>query len=198
MAHLQVVNPRDLKRFAALNITANIQALWACNDQAMAELTVPVLGPERSAGQYPFKALLQAGAPLAMGSDWPVSTPDPWQGIHTAVTRTEAGGPGTDPALDPGQGLELLDALRAYTSGSARLNRAEATGRIMPGARANIALADRDPFAAPMQELSLVANLLTIADGRLVHDARPPTKPESPAASVDARSPMSTPTEGAA
>ncbi|GAA5228435.1 amidohydrolase [Paeniglutamicibacter antarcticus] len=171
IAHLQVVDPDDIPRFAELGITANMQALWACNDEAMLELTVPVLGKERSGWQYPFKALLDAGAPLAMGSDWPVSTPDPWQGIHTAVTRTEAGGDGSDPALNPDQGLGLIDALRAYTSGSARLNRVDAAGRIAVGTTANLALADRDPFNAPLGELHSVTNRLTIADGRIVHDS---------------------------
>lgn len=171
IAHLQVVDPADIPRFAELGVTANMQALWACNDEAMLELTVPVLGEERSAWQYPFKALLDAGSRLAMGSDWPVSTPDPWQGIHTAVTRTEAGGDGTDSALNPDQGLGLIDALRAYTSGSARLNRVEAAGRLAVGSMANLALADRDPFTAPMSELHSVTNRLTIADGRIVHDS---------------------------
>lgn len=174
MAHLQVIDPADIARFGELGVTANMQALWACNDEAMAELTVPFLGEERSGWQYPFKALRDAGAPLAMGSDWPVSTPDPWQGIHTAVNRTEAGGPGTDAPLNPEQALDLIDALRAYTSGSARLNRAEATGCITVGQRANLALADRDPFTADMNALHEVTNCLTITDGRIVHDSAKP------------------------
>lgn len=171
IAHLQVVDPADVPRFGELGVTANLQALWACNDDAMRELTVPVLGEERSAWQYPFRALLDAGAPLAMGSDWPVSTPDPWQAIHTAVNRTEAGGPDGVPALNPDQSLDLRDALRAYTSGSARLNRT-AAGRIAVGARADLALADGDPFTKPAQELATISTQLTIAQGTVVHDAR--------------------------
>lgn len=171
IAHLQVIDPHDIPRFGEWGVTANMQALWACNDEAMRELTVPVLGPERSSWQYPFRSLLDAGAPLAMGSDWPVSTPDPWQAIHTAVTRTEAGKPVGSPALIPEQSLGLLDALRAYTAGSARLNRT-AAGRIAVGAPADLALADRDPFAASANDLATTSTLMTIAGGHIVHDAR--------------------------
>ena len=91
VAHLQVVDPGDVPRFAELGVTANAQAVWACCDDQMMELTLPFLGEERARWQYPFGALHRAGASLAMGSDWPVSTPDPLAAIHTAVTRTAYG-----------------------------------------------------------------------------------------------------------
>jgi hypothetical protein len=121
VAHLQLVHPADVPRFAELGVAANIQALWAVHDEQMTELTIPFLGEERSRWQYPFGALRRAGARLVAGSDWPVSTPDPLAAIHTAVTRTaygEAGRAGTDPFV-PGQALDLTTAFAAYTSGSA-------------------------------------------------------------------------------
>ena len=64
-----------------------MQALWAAHEPQMDELTIPFLGPERAARQYPFGGLLRSGARLAAGSDWPVSSADPLQGIHVAVNR---------------------------------------------------------------------------------------------------------------
>ena len=90
VAHVQVVDPRDVARFAPLGVTANLQALWACHEVAMDELNIPLLGPLRSSWHYPFGDLASSGAPLAMGSDWPVSTPDPFAAIEVAVTRLRA------------------------------------------------------------------------------------------------------------
>ncbi|MGW1143222.1 amidohydrolase, partial [Streptomyces zhihengii] len=99
LAHLQVVHPDDVARFAHLGATANIQPLWAAHEPQMDELTIPFLGPERAAWQYPFGALLRSGARLAAGSDWPVSSPDPLQGVHVAVNRVSPDEPG--PVLLP-------------------------------------------------------------------------------------------------
>ena len=124
IAHLQLIHPDDVPRFAELGVAANMQALWACHDDQMIDLTLPFLGEERSTWQYPFGALHRAGARLVAGSDWPVSTPDPLAAIHTAVNRTEYGDlgrAGTDPFL-PEQALSLEVAFAAYTSGSAWAN----------------------------------------------------------------------------
>ena len=88
LAHLQVVHPDDIPRFARLSATANIQPLWATHEPQMDELTIPFLGERRSAWQYPFRALQAAGAALCAGSDWPVSSPNPLWGAHVAVNRS--------------------------------------------------------------------------------------------------------------
>ncbi len=80
IAHLQLVHPDDVPRFAGLGVAANMQMLWACLDDQMVDLTLPFLGEERSRWQYPFGDLHRAGARLVAGSDWPVSTPDPLAG----------------------------------------------------------------------------------------------------------------------
>jgi predicted amidohydrolase YtcJ len=155
IAHLQLVHPDDVRRFAELGVTANAQALWACLDEQMTELTLPFLGPERAAWQYPFGDLHRAGARLAMGSDWPVSTPDPLAAIHTAVNRTAYGEPGragTEPFL-PEQAVALETAFAAYTSGSAWLNHRDDAGVLEPGAVADLVVLDRDPFAGPAAEI---------------------------------------------
>ena len=119
VAHLQVVHPDDVPRFAALGVAANMQALWACLDDQMVELTIPFLGEERSRWQYPFGDLHRAGARLVAGSDWPVSTPDPLAAIHVAVNRTaygEEGPAGTEPFL-PEQALAAGDGVRGVHVG---------------------------------------------------------------------------------
>ena len=103
----------------------------------MDELTMPFLGDERSTWQYPFGDLHRAGARLVMGSDWPVTSPDPLAAIHTAVTRTAYGEQGrpAEPFL-PEQALDLTTAFAAYTSGSAWVNgrdRTDGAGVLAPG-----------------------------------------------------------------
>ena len=156
VAHLQLVRPDDRARFARLGVAANAQALWACLDQQMTELTLPFLGAERAGWQYPFGDLVRHGARLVMGSDWPVSSPVPMEAVHTAVTRTsygEHGRGGTEPFL-PEQALDLTTALSAYTAGSAWINGREAeVGRIEVGAVADLVLLDSDPFAGRVEEI---------------------------------------------
>ncbi|MEI2712667.1 MAG: amidohydrolase [Nocardioides sp.] len=166
IAHLQVVDPVDVPRFADLGVTANMQMLWACLEDQMAELTIPFLGPERSAWQYPFGALHRSGAPLCAGSDWPVSTPDPLQAIHTAVTRLSYEEATPEPFL-PEQALPLEVAFAAYTSGSARINRSRA-GTTNPGRPADLVVLDRDPFAAPIEEIGATRVVSTWIGGRPV------------------------------
>ena len=168
LAHLQVVHPEDVPRFAALNAVANIQPLWACHEPQMDELAIPVLGPERAAWQYPFKALLASGATLAAGSDWPVSSPDPIQGMHVAVNRVTPGGNGAP--LTPKQRLSLAEALTAYTAGTAYVNHLDdRTGRIAPGMLADLAVLDRDPFDAPTEAIHETRVDATYVGGKLVY-----------------------------
>lgn len=169
LAHLQVLDPSDLPRFRALDVAATIQPLWAAHEPQMDELCIPFLGPERASRQYPFRALQHAGALLAMGSDWPVSSPDPLQGLHVAVNRI---GPGTDePAFLPEQRLDLATALAAYTAGSAWVSGFDEAGTIRRGAPADLVVLDRDPFAGPPEEIAAARVALTYVDGVRVHAA---------------------------
>jgi predicted amidohydrolase YtcJ len=172
LAHIQVVHPRDIPRFRELGVTANMQALWAADDAQMRALNEPFLGAERYGRQYPFEALRRDGAPLAAGSDWPVSSPDPLQAVHVAVNRTAPDAlPGTPPFL-PEQALALGDALAAYTAGSAGVCGALArTGSLELGKRADLAVLDRDVFAAPPSRIAAARTVLTVAAGRIVYEA---------------------------
>lgn len=167
LAHLQVIHPDDVARFGALGLSINAQALWACNDEQMVELTTPILGEERAGWQYPFRSLIDAGAHLVMGSDWPVSTPNPFEAIHVAVNRTAPDRPDIPP-LVPEQAITVLEAMRGYTAGSAWVNRDHEGGSLRPGARADMVLLDADPFSIPSSDLHRVGVELTLAAGRTV------------------------------
>lgn len=171
LAHLQVVHPDDVPRFAALGATANIQPLWAAHEPQMDELTIPFLGPERAAWQYPFNALLSSGARLAAGSDWPVSSPDPLAGIHVAVNR-QAPDADDAPVFLPAERIGLTEALTAYTAGSAYVNHLDDTGEVRAGALADLVVLDRDPFDIPHTEIAKTRVALTYVGGARVYAAQ--------------------------
>jgi predicted amidohydrolase YtcJ len=176
LAHLQVVHPADVPRFAELDVTANIQALWATHHEQNDTLCVPFFGPERAGWQYPFGSIARAGGRLAAGSDWPVTTPDPWWAIHVAVTRTEplasaeADWPTSQVPMLPAEALTLEQALTAYTLGSAYVNGIdEHTGSITVGKAADLVVLDRDPFDPDATLYDTTADLVLI-DGEAVHE----------------------------
>lgn len=173
IAHLQVVHPDDVRRFRELGVTANLQSLWAALEPQMVELTLPVLGEARGSWQYPWGDLRRAGAVLACGSDWSVSTPDPWAAIHVAVNRRAHPdhAEGVHPAFLPEQRLDLATVITAYTAGSAWVNHLDGTGTIRVGALADLVVVDRDPFAVPPEEIGSTRTLRTLVGGVSVWEA---------------------------
>jgi predicted amidohydrolase YtcJ len=174
IAHIQVVHPADLPRFAELGVTGTMQPIWARHEPVMDERTIPVLGTERIGWQYPFASLLRHGGRLAGGSDWPVTSADPLLEIEVAVTRVSASKREGTPFL-PDERLSLDQALAAFTIGSAHVNHLDAeTGSIEVGKLADLALLDRnlrDPNAGPIGEAVVQA---TWVEGEEVY-ARPIT-----------------------
>ena len=165
LAHLQIVHPDDIPRFRRMGVTVNAQALWACADSAMVDLTIPFLGEPRASWQYPFGDLLRSGATLAMGSDWPVTTADPLAQIEVAVQRREIGGDGS--AFLPAQRIAVADALVGFTAGSAYVNHRDGeSGVVRPGAVADLVILDGDPFE--QVGLSSIRVHETVVDGRTV------------------------------
>lgn len=170
LAHLQIIHPDDIARFAALDAVASIQPLWARHESQMDELTIPFIGDRRAAWQYPFASLRRAGATLALGSDWPVSTANPLEIIHTAVTRCPPG-QSSNPLLGE-QAISLSDAIVGYTEGSAYANADEhRTGRIATGFDADITILDRDIFSASTAEIADASVAYTIVGGSVVYEA---------------------------
>jgi len=166
LAHVTMVHADDVGRFGALGVTANIQALWAAPDPGL----IPMIGEQRAAESYLFRAMVDSGADIAMGSDWPVSPPTPWDAIHTAVNRTHPMVPPEAGRLDPRQALTLQESLAAYTAGSASLVFGT-SGRLRVGEIANLALADNNPFAIDPFQLAGITNLVTIVNGKIVYRA---------------------------
>jgi predicted amidohydrolase YtcJ len=178
LAHLQVVHPADIPRFRQWGAAANIQPLWATHEPQMDELTIPFLGDERAARQYPFAALIRAGAIVAAGSDWPVSSPNPWEAIHVAVNRRTVDTSGD--AFLPEQRIGLYAAIAAYTAGSAYVNHWDDTGVIRVGNAADLIVLNEDPFTVPIDTLGHITVDMTFVDGVRVHDeaCQSPTLPE--------------------
>ncbi len=173
IAHLQVVHPDDVPRFAALGVTGNMQALWAAHEPQLDELTIPFLGAERSARQYVFGELLRSGARLAAGSDWAVSSANPLRALHVAVNRSLHGSTGAEaePFL-PGQSLDPASAFAAYTIGSAFVNHLDdVTGSVQEGKLADVVVLDRDPIAGDPGEIAAASVLATYVEGEAVYRA---------------------------
>jgi predicted amidohydrolase YtcJ len=179
IAHVQVVCPTDLPRFAELGVTATIQPLWAAAIPQMTDLIMPALGARRSGWQYPFAALREAGARLAAGSDWPVSSPNPILGIHVAATRRPSlrSAPwlyGHDdlPAFLPEQAIPVTAALDAYTGGAAYVTGTDhLTGVIEPGRMADLVVLNNDLLTCPSAEIEHCYAELTLVAGQVVYAA---------------------------
>ena len=158
IAHIEVIHPDDIARFAELGVVANMQPFWASDDDQMRKLRIPVLGPDRAGWQFPFAGLLRSGARLAGGSDWTVTTANPLLEIEVAVNRVAPDTRDAAPFL-PDERLTLDAALRAFTIGSAYVNHLDAeTGTIEVGKLADLVVLDRnfrDERAGPIGDATV-------------------------------------------
>jgi predicted amidohydrolase YtcJ len=169
LAHLQFVHPADVPRFAELGVVANVSPLWAVRSGYVEELTLPFVSEEVAATMYPFGTLLRAGARLAFGSDWAVSTADPFPQLEVAVQRREPGRPDEEPLL-PDERLELETALAAFTLGSAYVNHLDReTGSIEVGKLADLVVVDRDLGDVGAGAIGDACVELTLVGGQPVH-----------------------------
>jgi predicted amidohydrolase YtcJ len=171
IAHSQLVDPVDLPRFAQLGVIANVEPLWAQLDPLQVDLTMPRLGAARSTLQYPFASLVSTGAVLSMGSDWPVSSHRPLDGLAVAVTRQTRDGEPAEGWL-PHERLAPETALSAYTAGSAYQSFEEGErGLLCVGARADLVWLARDPLATPARDWPSVSVRGTWLGGTLTAGA---------------------------
>jgi predicted amidohydrolase YtcJ len=169
ISHIQLIDNADVPRFRELGVVANYQPLWAYADDYITELTIPFLGPERSSHMYAINSLLKSGATVAFGSDWSVSSPNPFEEMETAITRLGALGDTTEPFL-PEEAITLAQALDAFTINAAYVNRLEKdTGSLEVGKRADLAVLDRNLFDIEPAELSDTKVLVTLFEGKPVH-----------------------------
>ena len=165
--HVQTIQPQDQPRLAKLGVTASVQPLHCTDDIPNTDR----LWGDRGSNAYPFRSFLNARTRLAFGSDAPVASPNPWWGIHAAVTRQRRDG---SPAggWRPEQRLTVPEAVWAYTLGPAEaIGQAHQQGRLAPGYLADLILLDRDIFVIPEDELPAAQVLLTLLHGRIMYRA---------------------------
>jgi len=168
IAHLQLVDAADIPRFASLGVFANAQPLWAAEDSYLRDLTRPIVGDARTDRMYPFASLRRAGARLAIGSDWNVTTADPLQIMEVAVRRIAPERPADRPFV-PSERLALDEALEAYTAGSAAVCGFAGAGSIAVGASADMVALDGDLLSGTGRPTESRV-VLTVAGGRIVHE----------------------------
>lgn len=167
IAHLELIDPADYPRFGKLGVIANFQLDWADVDAYVRGGTFPYLGPERSARLYPARSLRDAGAVIAGGSDWNVSTFDPFEAMERGVTRRIDRG---SQPLAPDQALTLQDMVDAYTINAARALRQETTtGSLEPGRHADFIVLTKDPFALDPYDIHTVRVGETWVAGKQVY-----------------------------
>ncbi len=173
ISHLQMIDPADIPRFKELDVVANFQPLWAYADEYVTELTIPFIGEERARWMYPIKSVLDTGATVAFGSDWSVSTANPFPQIETAITRKSAIDDEMD-AFIPEERIDLESALVAFTINSAFVSRREnETGSIEVGKYADLVLLDQNLFEIDAKDISDTTALATLFEGRIVHGEFP-------------------------
>jgi hypothetical protein len=164
--HVQLIHPDDAGRLAELGIVASMQPVHATSDMGMAER----FWGERAAFSYAWRTQLAHRATLAFGSDAPVESPNPFWGLHAAVTRRAAdGSPGVD-GWYPEQCLSLHEALLGFTQGPAYTAGMEyRLGKLAPGYLADLLVLERDPFAVEPEALRDLLPAAVMVGGRWVY-----------------------------
>jgi predicted amidohydrolase YtcJ len=164
--HVEVPRLADLPRFKAAGVVASTQALFPYPNRNHLEVYVPTLGPERAHRALAFKAIDDAGAVQAFGSDWPVFSAEVVRGLHTAVTRTTVAG---TPAggWEPAQRLSAEAALRHFTRDAAfAAHEEKEKGTLAPGKLADLVVLSQDLLAVPPDRLKDTKVLLTVLGGQ--------------------------------
>lgn len=165
--HVENLLPPDEKRFAEEGVIASMQPehLILDNGEKLARL-----GKERAKTVWPFRRLLDAGALLAFGSDYPVVDCDPIQGIYAAISRTFPDGEAATACQE--EAITLKEAIDAYTQGGAySIGREQELGTLEPGKLADVVVLNKNLFETEKEELLQVKPLMTIMDGKIVYYA---------------------------
>ena len=168
--HIENIHPDDIPRFSRLGVTASVQPdhLWSETYDGHPFHTL--LGEKRCRWVWPFKSLLDSGAELAFGTDFPVSPLNPMQGIYRALSRLHEDGK-PEGGWNPQEKLSLTEAVTLYTAGSSRQMYDEnLTGRLSPGMAADIAVTDGNLFEMSPDEIRRTKIYMTISAGRIVKE----------------------------
>lgn len=180
ISHLQLTHPDDFDRFAELEVVANFQPLWAYTGDYLTELAAPFIGEERLKWSYAIKSLQNAGALIAFGSDWSVTSANPFHQIETAITRQSASkitalenkpvDSEQDVPLNIEQSIDIKTAIDAFTINAAFVNHLEKeTGSLEVGKYADMVILDQNLFEINPKDISETNALLTLFDGNVVH-----------------------------
>ena len=175
IAHLELVAPGDLPRFRTLNVIASLQLQWARPDNYSVDAVLPYIGPERQSRLYPERALQAAGATIAGGSDWDVSTFNPFEAMAVAISRRNLQEPQRG-VLGVEQTLPLHELFAAYTINAARmLGREAEVGSLSVGKAADLIVLDRhlDDASPSAQVLATKVRYTFMGGTMLVGSARP-------------------------
>ncbi|MEO1172164.1 MAG: amidohydrolase, partial [Myxococcota bacterium] len=159
--HAQILEPSDIQRFAASGIVASVQPIHATSDMGWA---VDRIGEERLVGAYAWRSLIDSGATVVFGSDFPVESANPWLGIHAAVTRENIRGEPKDGFI-PDQKLTVQQALERFTTAAWEVA-GRRGGQLSPGLPADVSIVDRDPFTVAPSELKDIKALRVFVAGR--------------------------------
>ena len=164
--HVQVIHPDDAPRLGRMNIIASMQPIHATSDMLMAD---QFWGPARSRLAYAMKTQLDYGAPLALGSDAPVESPNPFWGLHAAVTRRRADGSPSPDGWYPEQKLTMAEAVAGYTLGPAyAANMEDRLGMLAPGYLADLIVLEKDLFTCNPNDLLTLESSATMIGGEWV------------------------------
>lgn len=165
ISHLQLVNPKEFARFQQLGVIASMQLLWATAETYTEELVKPYVSAAAYQYQYPARSLHQAGATIAGASDWPVSSPNPWNAIAQASTRKGPMG-----VLNAKESIDRESMFQAYTLNAAKALRLDSQiGSLAPGKQADLIVLDRDVFKVSDEELFDTQVLRTFFAGKQVY-----------------------------
>ena len=180
ISHLQLIHPDDFERFVELDVVANFQPLWAYTGDYLTELAAPFVGPERLRWSYAIKTIQNTGAKIAFGSDWSVTSANPFHQMETAITRQSAStitalenkpvDPEQDIPLFIEESIDLETAIDAFTINAAFVNNIEEeTGSLEVGKIADLVVLDQNLFQIEVRDISETKALLTLFEGRVVH-----------------------------
>jgi predicted amidohydrolase YtcJ len=169
--HIETVDADDIPRFGKLGVIASMQPLHAYPDADTLDVWARNVGPDRASRAWAWKSISNAGGHLAFGSDWPVVTLDPWEGMQTAVTRqTKEGKP--DGGFVPAQRLTVEETVRGYTLSAAFAGRREKTeGSIEQGKLADLIIVSQNIFDIDPHRIAETKVLTTMVGGRVVYQA---------------------------
>lgn len=169
ISHLQLVNPKEFPRFKQLGVIASMQLLWATAESYTEELVKPYISAAAYQFQYPARSLHEAGATIAGASDWPVSSPNPWNAIAQASTRKGPLG-----VLNAKESIDRQTMFQAYTLTAAKALRLDSQiGSLAPGKQADLIVLDRDVFTVSDEQLFDTQVLQTFFAGKAVYSAEP-------------------------